>query len=124
CDIKIAGNGDHEIAGKFPDTTTLPVSDDPGGIALRVGADLIRLKFAAGLLLRRGISTTMNGVSDSRLRTAFDPYRSHVYFYSQSLGCGQIASDLLDPVAALAIDTGFLAHGQGRQRRQQESDAG
>src|SRR6266705_100591 len=64
----------------LPASATLPVSDDPDGVALRVSADLVRLKFTAGLLLGGGISTIMNNVTDSRLRAALDPYRSHVYF--------------------------------------------
>ncbi len=51
----------------------------------------------------------MNDVGDPRLRSTLNLYRTRVQLHSQILRRAQVSGHFLDPIAAFAIHTSFLA---------------
>src|SRR5580704_15639112 len=89
-------------------SAALPISHDPGGIALHVCGDLVLLELAACILLVRIAKTGMNDIIDALLLPAAHHYGAHVDFDSQVLDRCQRSRDLLTPGSAFAGYIRFL----------------
>ena len=78
------GNGHMEFARKMPRSfCSLPVGNDPGGVALHISVYFVLLKLMAGVLLGRRIAVTgMNDIIDALLLRSVHYQRAHVHFYS------------------------------------------
>ena len=108
-----------EFAGKMTWLpSALPISYDPGRIALNIGGDLVLLELAAGVLLGRIAETSMNDIIDALLLPAAHNHGAHVDFDSQILDRSQRTCDLLTPGSAFAGYVCFLRHGQRRKQGQ------
>src|SRR6201982_3481603 len=95
--IHFARNIDGELARKLVRPSTLPIADDPGRISVHIGADFIRIEFAAGSFLGGGVTTIADHIVDPGLRPALHPNRAHIDFDPKILGATQVTRDLLRP---------------------------
>src|SRR5580765_6454932 len=112
----LARNHHRELAGEMPGMpSSLPISDDPGGITLYVGGHLVLLELLACFLLRRIAETSMKDVIDALLLATTYHYRAHVHFNSQNLDRSQRSRHFLCPGSAFAGDSGFLRLALGKK---------